>query len=427
MPSGDKNLESTPSSKRMIFRFSAYGFLKNQQYYEPFLILAFREKGLSFFEIGVLIAFREICINLMEVPSGAVADVFGRRRSMILSFIAYVVSFVIFGFGQQYWHFYPAMLLFAVGEAFRTGTHKAMIFDWLRQQGREDEKTRVYGYTRSWSKLGSALSALIAAALVLSTGSYSYIFWISIPPYLLNIINFLGYPKSLDGEQKESASLRRIVGLLYTAAVQMVKVSALRGLVVESMMFEGTFKATKDYIQPLIKQVAVSLPFFLFISEQKRTAILVGMVFFVLFFGSSAASRNAYRVSEKYGGEDPAARLMWIVILFGYGVLGVTLWLGLVEATILAFVLLYMVQNVWRPVLISRFNVHAQADKTATILSIESQAKTLSTMAIAPFLGWAVDRAGFWPVGVCGVIASLFGLSAFQLSRTKAAVFKADL
>ena len=32
---------------RIPFRFSLYGFLKNQTYYEPFLILALREKGLS--------------------------------------------------------------------------------------------------------------------------------------------------------------------------------------------------------------------------------------------------------------------------------------------------------------------------------------------------------------------------------------------
>ena len=36
---------------------------------------------------------------------------------------------------------------------FRGGTHKAMILDWLRAQGRESERTRVYGFTRSWSKI----------------------------------------------------------------------------------------------------------------------------------------------------------------------------------------------------------------------------------------------------------------------------------
>ncbi|MDE0330630.1 MAG: MFS transporter, partial [Nitrospinae bacterium] len=78
----------------MMFRFSLYGFLKNQTYFEPFLILAFLEKDLSFFQIGILIGFREVCINIFEIPSGAVADLYGRRRSMIFSFLAYIASFL---------------------------------------------------------------------------------------------------------------------------------------------------------------------------------------------------------------------------------------------------------------------------------------------------------------------------------------------
>ena len=61
----------------MLFRFSLYGFLKNQRYFEPFILLAFMQKGLSFAMIGLLIGFREICINIMEIPTGAVADVAG--------------------------------------------------------------------------------------------------------------------------------------------------------------------------------------------------------------------------------------------------------------------------------------------------------------------------------------------------------------
>ena len=81
----------------MLTRFSLYGFLKNQQYYDYFLILAFIQMGLSYFMIGLLIAFREFIINIMEVPTGAIADLFGRRKSMILSFVSYIISFLIFG------------------------------------------------------------------------------------------------------------------------------------------------------------------------------------------------------------------------------------------------------------------------------------------------------------------------------------------
>jgi MFS family permease len=33
----------------------------------------------------------------MEIPSGALADLFGRRRWMILSFVSYIISFLVFG------------------------------------------------------------------------------------------------------------------------------------------------------------------------------------------------------------------------------------------------------------------------------------------------------------------------------------------
>ena len=157
----------------MLGRFSLYGFLKNQRYFEPFMILLFLERGFSFTQIGILVAFREICINIFEIPSGVLADMYGRRRCMMMSFISYIISFALFGFVQIYTHFFAAMFFFAIGDAFRTGTHKAMIFTWLRLQGRLDEKTRIYGYTRSWSKLGSAFSIIIATLFVIFTESYS--------------------------------------------------------------------------------------------------------------------------------------------------------------------------------------------------------------------------------------------------------------
>ena len=66
----------------MLFRFSLYGFLKNQRYFEPFFLLLLLDKGLSFFTVGLLIAFRDVAINVLEIPSGAIADLAGRRRSM---------------------------------------------------------------------------------------------------------------------------------------------------------------------------------------------------------------------------------------------------------------------------------------------------------------------------------------------------------
>jgi len=381
----------------MLFRFCLYGFLKNQQYYDPFLILAFRQKGLSFGMIGALIGFRAICINVTEIPAGAVADVMGRRRSMIASFLAYIGSFAAFGLCEELWTLFVAMWLFSIGEAFRTGTHKAMIFDWLERQGRLSEKTAVYGRTRSWSKLGSAASVVIATGLVFSTERYSSVFLFCIIPYLLNIVNFLGYPSYLDGPRRGAEKSGSILRTLFSTVSQSFRHRPLRRLLVESMGYEGLFQSSKDYIQPVIKAACVSLPLMLALgerlalAERQRVAIGVGVVYLALHLLGSFASRGAGGFAKTFGGEDRSARLLWWMDLVVFAVMAGGILAGFSPLTIVAFVLLAVFQNFWRPILIGRVASYADSARTATVLSIESQAKSLFVAIVAPLLGWSVD------------------------------------
>ncbi len=396
----------------MLFRFSLYGFLKNQRYYEPFLILAFREKGLSFFQIGLLIGFRAVCINLFEIPSGAIADIYGRRWSMILSMAAYIISFAVFALSNSFALLLCAMFLFAIGEAFRTGTHKAMIFEWLRGQNQSHEKIRVYGYTRSWSKTGSAVSVIIATILVFYSGRYSNIFWFSIPPYLLNIINFLGYPPSLDGTTSTEISFKHTALMLSKTIKEAVQSVTVRRLFLETMGFEGTYEVTKDYLQPIVKQAALALPVLLWLSIEKRSAILIGIVYFTLYILSMLASRNSHRFSDKMGGENAAADAAWKIALLLFLVLIPVLGWQWHALAIVMFLLLEMLQNLWRPVQITRFDTYSDPSKGATILSIDSQAKSVFTMLVAPLLGYIVDHAGFWPIGLLGTAIAASALLA---------------
>ena len=402
----------------MIFRFSLYGFLKNQRYFEPFLLLALLGMGLSFFEIGLLIAFRELAVNVLEIPSGAIADLYGRRRSMIFSFAAYIAGFLTFGFASQLPLLFMAMLLLAVGDAFRTGTHKAMIFTWLRLEGRSDERTRIYGYTRSWSKIGSAVSALIAAAFVLIADSYTLVFFLAAAPYALNIVNFLGYPAALDGEISSERSPRQLVAHLQATFRDAFRRRGLRRLIAESMGFEGVFHAVKDYLQPVLVVSAVALASKFAIggdlSQVRQSALLIGPVYFVLHLLSSVASRQAHRVSDAAGGEDHAARWLWAASIAVFVVALAGGWTGAATLLIVAFVLLHVLQDLWRPVLISRFDEYGSEAQGATILSIESQSRRFVTMLLAPAIGLAVDTAqtqslggAFWPIGVVGVVVGL--------------------
>jgi MFS family permease len=415
----------------MLRRFSLYGFLKNQQYYDYFLLLAFLQMGLSYFVIGVLISFREILVGIMEIPSGGVADLWGRRNAMIFSFSAYIISFALFGVcgiaATEYHltnHFLVpllllAMVFFSVGEAFRTGTHKALIFTWLRIQARTAEGTKVYGYTRSWSKIGSAVSVIVACIIVFVTSNFIYVFFFAIIPYAVNIINFLGYPKEIDCCSIQKVTLKDMLHHLKGTLKIVAKRASLRRLVLESMGFEGFFKASKDYLQPILMGAALPLTTALFagiqLSDEQRSVVLIGPVYAALFILSAIASRNAHRLVPEPGQEAKTARNLWGVGVCITLVIGPALYFQVHWIMITCFATLHIVQNFWRPVLISRFNAHSDEGKGATILSVESQAKSLSTTILAPVLGLAIDQAKnrsigeseFWPIGIVGLAITL--------------------
>ncbi|MBN2039168.1 MAG: MFS transporter [Spirochaetes bacterium] len=429
----------------MLKRFSLYGFLKNQQYYEPFLLLAFLQMGLSFTLIGLLIGFREFMVNLMEVPSGAFADVHGRRNSMIISFTAYIIHFVSIGitgiaainkmlpFNAVVILLFFSMIFFAAGDAFRTGTHKAIIFAWLREQGRTDEKTKVYGYTRSWSKIGSAVSVVLACIFVYFSKNYVYIFFFSIIPYLINIINFTGYPKDLR-KGPHAYGIKQIFLHLKDSLYDIMHKTSLRRLVLESMGFEGFFKSVKDYLQPVLNQAAIPLIALFssgiaFTGEQK-SVILIGPVYCFLFIISAIASRKSHKVVEITGGEDRTAKWIWLFFSVIMIISLPAFYFGIYWLIITGFIILYILQNLWRPVLISRFDEHSNEVQGATVLSVESQAKSLSTMLLAPLIGASVDlvkiykigHTEFWPLAVTGIVISLFFLLTARSKNSKSEV-----
>ncbi len=394
---------------RMYPRFALYGFLKNLRFFDPFIILIFRDAGLSYLQIGALYAIRDIATNLLEIPTGVLADAFGRRRAMLLAFGAYITAFVIFYLAVGFWPFALAMLLFAVGEAFRTGTHKALILEYLKQNDMLHLKVSYYGRTRAASQFGSAVNALGAAALVFWTGNYRAMFLLATLPYVLDFFNLLTYPPELDGEvsrlekgrfrQKMRATLQGFANLFRSP-------TALRAIL-NSAGFDGFFKATKDYLQPILETMALALPVLLSLNDQQRSALVIGGVYASLYLMTSYASRSADRFGARFRSLGQAINRTFLA---GAGLLflaGAASWRGWHGLAVAAFIGFYILHNLRRPLNVSYISDQIASQVMASGLSVESQAKTLLVALLAPLLGALADA---WGVG-----AALAGLGALNL------------
>ncbi|HDJ33879.1 MAG TPA: MFS transporter [Bacteroidetes bacterium] len=396
------------------YKFSLYGFLKNLKFFDPFLLLFFLEKGLGYPQIGTLYAIREVTRNIFEVPSGILADAMGRRKAMIACFMFYIASFVVFGLTSGFAAFIGAMLLFSLGDALRTGTHKAMIFEYLRINGWEDQKTHYYGHTRGWSQMGSALSSLLAALIVFHEGSYQSVFLYSTIPYVLDMLLMISYPSVLDGKERGAGlkdigkNYKKVVGQF----VHSFRNPAVLGAILNVSSFSGYYKAVKDYLQPFIRTFALGLPLMVGLEDKQRAAMLVGVFYFILYFLTSFASRSSGKVTERVGRIGLVVNLTLIAGVAAGMLSGLFYELGMVLLAIFFYFLVFILENLRKPAGIAYVSEKLDQDILASALSAESQAETLFAALLALVLGFCAEWLG---VGYGLMVTSVLILLVFPL------------
>ncbi len=408
--------EKTPYRERMFHRFALYGFLKNLKFYEPFMILYFLSLDFSYTTIGLLISIKMLSITILELPTGVYADAFGRKKSMILSFFAYIFSFLIFFSFQDFYIFALAMLFYALGDAFRTGTHKAMILEYLRIKGMEDKKVDYYGHTRAFSQLGSALNALLAAAIVFYTGNYRIVFLIAIIPYIIDILNVGTYPKELNGER--CAQMRMSEQLKDTTSdflLMFKNKKVLKGML-NSSLFDGSFEVAKGYLQPILQSFAISLPLLLCFVGEERIAVIVGITYFIIYILTAIASKNSAKIVERFKDLPGAINQTFLAGTLLILLAGIILCLSeiyyLKALSIVLLISLYILKNLRRPMNISYISDEISHKTMASGLSVESLLKTLTAAILAPIIGFFAD---VWGIGTALIIIGFLMIIFFPL------------
>lgn len=388
---------------RQYFKFCSYGFLKNLRFFDAFLILFLIEKGLSFTQIGILYATREIIINLFEIPSGIIADTFGRKRSLAGSLMIYVFSFFIFYFFENFGWFLLAFILYGVADAFRTGTHKGIIMDYLKCQNWEKLKIEYYGHTRSWSQKGSAISALVAGSIVFYSGSYQNIFLYSVIPYVANFILILSYPNSLNKSIGHKKSKNISEAWITTKSLfKLIKQPNVLRIVNASALHTAYLQAVKDYIQPLMVSVALVIPVLLNIAPEKKNGIVIGVIYFFIYLATSYASKISGKVAARSNFNISYVTLL-LGFLFGVST-GVFYVLGIYGISLVAFIGIYLIENLRKPILTGFVVDNVPNEILTSVISAQSQLKTVLTAMLAFSFGFLADRFG---IGISFIAVSL--------------------
>lgn len=393
------------------FKFCLYGFLKNLRFFEPFFILFFISKQLSFLEIGTLYAIREISINIFEIPSGIIADALGRRKTLASSFLIYIVAFLIFYLTANYYLFAIAMLFYALGDAIRSGINKSMIVDYLNRTNQSKLKVDYYGHTRSWSQVGSAISSLAGGILVFYNNNLDIIFLFSIVPYLIDFVNVLSYPKYLDKTTDKHLSIFDNVKQITKIFFKALKNKELLKILINFSIYSGYYKSVKDFIQPFLKSLLLTMPVLLFLTNEEKLALTLGIVYFIIFLGNSYVSRNASTIVTYFKTSNNFLNASLFIGSFMGIVTGLMMQYYATVFVIFLFIFILFIENIRKPAGVAVVTDRSDNKIHSGILSVASQLGSLLTAVFVLIIGYFSDLFGVGiGIGAVSILLALISL-----------------
>ncbi|MDR7161543.1 MFS family permease [Arthrobacter sp. BE255] len=371
------------------------------------------DAGLSNFEAFAANAFFTVGMVLFEVPTGVVADGWGRRASFLLGTVTLAVStyfyYVLWQVSAPFWAWAVVSVLLGLGFTFFSGAVEAWLVDALRFSGYDGGLEAVFGrglmVAGAAMFIGSTAGGVIAQATNLGV------------PFLLRV----GVLLAMFGV---AFGLMRDVG--FTPERSTHPLRATRAVLTASI--EGGLK------NPPVRYVMLAAPFsagvgiYVFYALQPYLLELFGDPHAYSVAGLAAA---IVAVAQVIGGWlAPYARglfrkrtsllivsgMLGALILFALGFTNV-FWLALVLLTVWA-----LIGSAAAPVRQAYINDMIPSKQRATVLSFDSLMGSSGGVVVQPLLGRGADLYGYPASLAIGGVIEMLAIPFLLASRRQAAV-----
>ncbi len=156
-------------SIRNIRLFIAFRILFNARFYYPVFTVLFLDYGLTIEQFALLNAVWAVSIVSAEIPSGAMADLIGRRRLLVLTALLMIAEMSLLAFVPLanstvvFWAFLVNRILSGLAEAMASGADEAIAYDSLLEDGNPDHWPRVLSVLMRLQALAGVVAMTVGA------------------------------------------------------------------------------------------------------------------------------------------------------------------------------------------------------------------------------------------------------------------------
>lgn len=326
---------------------------------------------------------------VLEVPTGAIADYIGRKHSIALGALIVTFGALVYGSFPSFKVFLIGEFLFALSGALISGADQALLYDSLKEAGREKESKKIFGLADAFRLLGVFISAPIGSLIAAKIGINATMQLSAIPFLLAAIIGWSIKEPRIQPKQSESRRYLEIVkkGLSFLKNHSLVKLYAFDAIAVASIAYFIIW-----YYQPLLEKVGMPIIYFgLFHSVLTLSEIII-----------SANFTNLERIFDSY---KNLARVSSLITAF-------SLILVAIRPNLLTIIILIVLGGGFgltrMTLMSSHVNKYIPSEQRATILSSISMFRRLSLTILNPVVGFLANKS-------LGAALFVLGLASFSI------------
>lgn len=380
-------------------RIVVWKFLSSLYFAVPIATIFLMGKGLTFSQVMLLESAMLLADLLFEIPAGIIGDKIGRKWSIVFGQLIMLLAWIPWFFADSFLLFALSFFIGGIGLAFQSGSDQALIYDDLKEQGKESLMQKSMGRYFAAMTLGVAIASCIGGFLAASRTADAFYVLYSLTAFMqfvgLLVLFTVREPKiqtddAVYMQHEHEGALRHFVGGLH----HLWSHRKLRRIFLLSL-----FTLPFSYVLIYIFQ-----PYFLVAGVDVRW---YGIAVALASVATVCTKLMAHKMEAWFGvdrGTLIATMLpgcMWILLaLVFHPILSVAMYIA-TDA----------LGNMRDPIMADYANRHIPSHMRATVLSIMYVAASLYSMIMRPIAGLLADidlRYAFIAMGTVIIFGALF-------------------
>lgn len=368
-------------------------FITNLNMQSAIWVLYLAYCNMNLMQVGILEGIYHATSIICEIPSGAMADLLGRKKSMILSRFCIAISCILMLFSRNFWLFALSFMIQALGNNFNSGSEEALIYDSMKCIGKEDGYMKVNGRMNMLIEVSQAIATVAGGILA----EYSY-FWCYAACTVIAFFSFVPVFFMTEPPITENAPKKDKKQTAVQAVIQHFKTSfhilAQDRRILKVVTFYSAVFASHTVLFFYSQQ---------FFYDLGCNKIQISMICLVAGLASCMGAVLSEKVYKKLNEK------MSFIIALGISIALIAYGGNHLIVAIIAFIIANFCNSMLYPVESESLNRLIPSEQRATLISVNSMFFSVVMIIIFPVVGALADFVGLdVMLGALGVVISIF-------------------